>query len=381
MTALWLLVLTAVGISAEPAQVDGEAAECCECLTPRGSASGIFQCGDCCGCCDDLRVYRSEILGRLWVRGEYLAWSMKGQYFPSLVTTTLPTTTAANTGVPYQPGAMTLVGDEKWLGDMRSGGRLTGGFWWTPEQYGGIEGSFFEVDAGSHPGQSGTANMALARPYRDATTGQWASLLVAYPGLQSGAVQVSADTQFSGGEALLRQVVRFGESYRLDLVAGYRHAHLGDGLLVTQWSAPTDTGIVTDLYDQFRTENDFHGGQAGLIARWRRNNLSLELLGKVALGESISQVDIDGSPGALLATPSNAGHYRDSGFSTFEELGLNLGVQLTCTSRVFFGYSFLYWSRVARVADQVNLEVNTPLDLKTTSFWAQGLNVGFEYQF
>lgn len=414
IAAFLLVVLTTAGLSSEPAPVAGDCPDCGDEVTPRGCAAGIFQCGDGCACCDDTRFFRSEILGRLWVRGEYLAWSMKGQYFPPLVTTSLPQALPGNTGVLGRESTFVLLGDERLLDEMQSGGRLSGGFWWTPEQFGGIEGSFFEVDADSHHRYAGNEYLSLARPYLDVNTGTQESLLVAYPGLRNGSIQVAAETQFAGGEALLRQVLRYGPSYRVDLVGGYRNAHLGDLLAITE-SVSFDVGRLPtsiDRFDLFQVKNDFHGFQAGVITRLRRNNLSLQLLGKVGLGETITQLDIDGGtaitrdvngqtrplaggPGGLLALPSNMGHYRDSGFATFEELGLNLELQLTCTSRVFCGYSFLYWSRVARVADQLDLGVNRTqtfsgrlldesrpsLDLTTTDFWAQGLNVGLEYQF
>ncbi len=390
--AVFLLVWVAsLGLAEEAAQNTEDSETCCEQFTPRGSAAGIFQCGDCCACCDDLRVYRSEILGRLWVRGEYLAWSMRGQYFPMLLNSGPLGTPIDWVGMPPLPQTMTLVGDERLLDGLRSGGRVTGGWWWTPEQYSGVEGSFFELDADSHHHYAGIQTEGIARPYRT-STGQWQTRLISYPDVQNGSIDISAETQFTGGEALLRQVVSFGESYRIDLVAGYRHAHLGDQLMITE-STETVSGVETELFDLFRTENDFHGGQVGAIARWRRNNLSLQLLGKLALGETVTHTEIDGgtatlqgsqysgSAGGLLAQPSNMGQYRNTGFATFEELGLNLELQLTCTARAFLGYSLLGWSRVARVADQVNLDVNSPLELKTTSFWAQGMNVGLEYQF
>jgi hypothetical protein len=411
--ALLALALTGAGSAAEPASATGACSTCCEELTPRGCAPGIFNCADCCACCDDLRVYRSEILGRLWVRGEYLAWAMKGQEFPPLVAVN-----AASIAPDVPLGRLrtfTLVGDEELLGGMNSGGRLTGGFWWTPEQFGGIEGSFFEVDAESHQRVVNQDPLVIGRPYHDVTTGQDRLLTVASPGVLRGSVEVGAETQCTGGEALLRQNFRYGPTYRVDFVGGYRHAHLGDQLLIRESLAPLvgyPANTYIDRFDLFRTENDFHGLQLGTIACLRRNNVSLQLTGKVGIGQSITDVDIDGgtavtqytgtranqlsgSPGGLLALPSNMGHYHDAGFGTFEELGLNLQLQLTCLSRVFLGYNFMYWSRVARVADQLDLGVNPTqmnsgqlvgparpaFNLDTTDFWAQGLNVGFEYQF
>jgi hypothetical protein len=36
-------------------------------------AIAFEQSGDCCPNCRDSRIYRSEILGRLWMHAEYLA--------------------------------------------------------------------------------------------------------------------------------------------------------------------------------------------------------------------------------------------------------------------------------------------------------------------
>jgi hypothetical protein len=59
------------------------------------------------------------------------------------------------------------------------------------------------------------------------------------------------------------------------------------------------------------------------------------------------------------------------------------------------GYSFIYWSRVARAVDQIDRDVNITQQppgpfvgaprpefiLRTTDFWAQGLNFGLEWKF
>jgi hypothetical protein len=70
---------------------------------------------------------------------------------------------------------------------------------------------------------------------------------------------------------------------------------------------------------------------------------------------------------------------------------------VTNNLRAFVGYTFLYWSDVARPFDQINFNVNStrvptsilmpsgpptlPLTIRDTSFWAQGINVGIEFRF
>jgi hypothetical protein len=60
---------------------------------------------------------------------------------------------------------------------------------------------------------------------------------------------------------------------------------------------------------------------------------------------------------------------------------------------VTVGYNFLYWSRVARPGEQIDLDVNPDLlppeeqfagatrprfEFRDTDFWAQGIRVGLE---
>ena len=77
------------------------------------------------------------------------------------------------------------------------------------------------------------------------------------------------------------------------------------------------------------------------------------------------------------------------------ELGITADYALFSQFRVNVGYSLIYWTTVARVGDQVDTSVNPnqigvgtivdpaapTFNLSTTGFWAQGVNVGFEYQF
>jgi hypothetical protein len=68
---------------------------------------------------------------------------------------------------------------------------------------------------------------------------------------------------------------------------------------------------------------------------------------------------------------------------------------LTPRLRATCGYTFLYWSRVVRPGDQIDLEVNQELippgsgdglpahpqfAFRDTDLWVHGFNVGLEYQ-
>ena len=79
-------------------------------------------------------------------------------------------------------------------------------------------------------------------------------------------------------------------------------------------------GTTIEEFDRFATQNEFHGGELGVIAELRHSCWTLEVLGKLAVGNNRSQVTINGSttvtvpdpdvattPYGLLALPSNSG--------------------------------------------------------------------------
>jgi hypothetical protein len=104
-----------------------------------------------------------------------------------------------------------------------------------------------------------------------------------------------------------------------------------------------------------------------------------------------------GVSGALCALPGNVGHYTRDAFSVVPELGIAGGYQVTSHLGAFVGYTFLYWSGVARPVDQINGNVNStlvptsivpptgpatpPPVIKDTAFWAHGVSAGPEFRY
>src|SRR5260370_38490640 len=62
--------------------------------------------------------------GQFWVEMEYLAWSVKGDRLPPLVTTSPAGTPPAQAGILGSPGTTVQFGDSSVNGGCRSGGRL-----------------------------------------------------------------------------------------------------------------------------------------------------------------------------------------------------------------------------------------------------------------
>jgi hypothetical protein len=366
--------------------------------------------------CRYTRVYRSVFLSRLWFRGEYLAWTTKGQTYPALVTSSRPEVPVTDAGDFQAAATSILFGDQVFHDQLRSGGRLTVGYWWDQSQWGGVEFSYFGVDG--HDTQfydDERSGRVLARPFFDVYAGVGDSLPVSYPGVIDGAIDVEADMEFSGAEFLFRRMGYLSPSARVDLVAGYRYGRLVDQLGIEESLLPLDAssglvpGTIVHRRDLFRSENEFHGGQLGVIADWIGERWGLRVLGKVGLGATHAANSIAGSTttidlsddsvtvaeGGLLALPTNIGGFSNTRFATFSELGISADYYFGCQLKISAGYTLVYWTELTRTGQQVSLEVNPtqigggalvgpPLPGRsqaTTDFWAQGFTLGFEYLF
>ncbi len=231
--------------------------------------------------------YRSIFLSRLWFRGEVLGWATKGQRLPALVTTSPLATPVDQAGDLDGVTTSILFGNQTIHDAMRPGGRLTVGYWWDQSQWSGIEASYFGVDG--HDTQysaDGLSGRILARPYYDVVGDVGDSLLVSYPGVIDGAIDIQADMEFTGAEFLFRRMAHVSPNSRVDFVAGYRYARLMDRLAIEESLYPLDVtsglspNTFVDRRDLFQSENEFHGGQFGVIADWIGGTLGIPGLGQ-----------------------------------------------------------------------------------------------------
>jgi hypothetical protein len=209
---------------------------------------------------------------------------------------------------------------------------------------------------------------------------------------------------------------------RTDLLAGFRYYNLSDRVSIHENTQRRlfDSLLSTtyDIQDDFGARNDFYGTDLGLRTQIYRGRWSLELLSKLAIGNNHQTVTVNGqtvttSPisttttaaGGVLALanpPGNMGVYERDVFTVIPQFGAELGYQLSCHWRTYIGYNIVYWGSVYRAGDQIDLDVDprnipssaatqnyNPADArplprfldKTTSFWAQGINLGLERRF
>lgn len=385
-----------------------------------------------CGCArDHTRVFRTELPGRLWVDAEYLLWATSAQALPPLVTASPLATPAAAVGVRGAPGTVVLFGGDDATGPMRSGGRLTAGFWFDPTQHQGVAAGWFGLTAASSTTalRSTGGTPWLARPYVDAVGGQQAALVVpppldvpADPALLAQAISATQTTSFSGVDVRYLHAISCDRFHRRYLLGGWRFFMLDDALGVRDVavvSTGTPGGLPrerVDAVDTFRSLTQFNGAEFGLVERWWRERASLQVIGTVALGGSSIGTSIGGStvaaettgtpgdtttvvtgrlPGGLLALPTNAGSYDTTLFAAAGEVGVAADYALWSQCRLSVGYTFLWLTTVGRAAGQVDSAVNPSqlgggtlvgpaspaFRLRTTGFWAQGVSLGLEYQF
>lgn len=350
---------------------------------------------------------------RLWVRTEALLWWPKGTGLPPLVTTSPAGTTPSNSGILGQAGTATLFGDGRVNDSAASGGRFTIGCWLTPCQDVGVEANYLFLGGAATHYQADSSTMPiLARPYINTNTGNQTAFLVAHPDYLAGSVTIDVTTSFQASEVVLRRLFFDECGEKVTFLVGYRFAQLDDDLAIEQASRWTVrqgqilAGTTKNLSDVFGVANDFQGGEIGLAYQERVGRWSLDSWVKLGLGNTHSSVAITGQTvttvpsgqsstytGGLLAQETNIGRYTHDEFSMLPEFGVTLGYDITCQLHATVGYTFLYWTKITRAADQVNLGASQlppesptgsrqpQFPFATSDFWAQGMNIGLEYKF
>jgi hypothetical protein len=353
----------------------------------------------------------------LWGSVDYMfAWTRGTNLFP-LVTTSPPGTAQAAAGVLGQPGTTVLFGNSTVDEGLRSGIRLGLGGWIDKDHTLGIDTGFFVLESKNALfSASSTGTPILARPFNDVTNANTpASQLIAFPGISSGSITGS---DLSGNiysfHADLQEVIVADQGFRFSSLFGYRFLRYTDGLALDQnvvsaggGGVVAGTTIVTS--DRFTAQNNFDGGDFGLKTEYTTGPWCLELLTKLAVGNTQRSVGIHGTtttsvpgsttvtqPGGFLALSSNTGVFNNNDWTAIPELGLNARWSVNDHLQLSLGYSFLYWSDIAHGADQVTLNLNpnlfpppvagaTPVSPtfqnQRSEIWIQSLNLGLEFRY
>jgi hypothetical protein len=298
----------------------------------------------------------------------------------------------------------------------------------------GLEaGGFLLEDRGSVFGLASTpgGNPLLALRHLDPPAGSENAFVLSAPASAAGAVgpfvggvAVRTDTQLWGAEANLLHAFCCSNDFHLVGLVGFRYLDLADSATILTRKAATGSSAVVFLGksfsagalevtdDQFSSRSQFYGGQLGLRAQYFFGRCFVELGSKLGLGRTgevektlgISVLQPQNAPpqtagGGLFALPSNSGRFVNQDFAVIPEVQVKGGIFLAPWLRATVGYDLLYWSRVLRAGQQIDLSVDTrqvPTDPSyvasspasfprsiphPSDFWVQGLTFGLELTF
>lgn len=344
---------------------------------------------------------------------EYMRWTTNSPDIQPLVTTSTAGTAQEDAGVLGLNSTSTLFGGELFE-DQRNGGRYTGAIVLDGQQRWIVEAIYTTIGKDEIFYRADDTDASIvARPFYNSTLSEDDARLVVFPDVADGRVDITGATTFETFQIAFRRALgqTVGGGFA-DYTIGYRRADLGDTLQifdVTNSLTGATAGTRFEVRDRFRTRNTFDGVDFGLVSRWCANDrLSIDLLGKLALGRGQSTVKVNGRTitrppggdrtgvdGGLLTQTTNIGTSRDSGFATLFEFGATLRYKFHPNVQGTLGYTFLTLSDVARVADQLDDAVNPsqfgggtlvgdPRPIarhRTTDFTANGLRIGVQLSF
>jgi hypothetical protein len=386
---------------------------------PRAVATVVFALLTAIGCsaalAQQMNTPHPADPGQLWLSMEYLTWSVSGDKLPALVTTSPAGTPQASAGVLGAAGTSVLFGNSTVDGDWRSGGRVSGGYWFDRGHTSGVEVSVFGLEQASTGFNANSGSFPiLARPFTDATTGLQNANLIAFPGLLSGSVTASETSNLLGADAVYRRDIGdFGREH-LSALFGYRFLYASDHLDISSASTVIGgqvlpLGTVITPNDDFKTQNYFSGIDFGIAGDSATGPWSLEWRADVALGVNVDREQINGSTtvltgggggtatyqGGLLALSSNIGSYVQTRFAAVPDFSLKAGYQFAPGWRVIAGYDVLYWTGVQRAGNTIDTTVNPNLtpppagggparpqaQFNTSALVAQGFSTGLKYAF
>jgi hypothetical protein len=413
------LLSNSIGRAEEPKSTGGDRGSVKLADAPTGSSTSLVDTGKggdrlFAGCCDS----NCEPRGTAWFDAEYLMWWMRGSSLPPLVTTSPAGTPRGQAGVLGNSATSILFGNSIVNGELRSGGRLTAGYWLDSDSSTAIEASVFALETkAARFAASSTGNPILARPFFNALTRAQDAELVAFPGVVTGSIGIGDGSRILGAGLLARQQVCCGCDYHIDALFGYRYLRYSDHLEISENLTSTDPnnvnippGTTLSVLDSFKTTNDFHGFDMGLSADVHRGPWTFGWLAKIGLGQNHESVHIQGgttvrvpaaapvvNSGGLYALSSNIGDFSHDRLSFVPELGLKVGYQFSPRVNVCAGYTLLLWDDVVQAGRQIDTVINSNLippvvsagsnparpapRFESTNIWIQGIDFGVEFKF
>jgi hypothetical protein len=355
---------------------------------------------------------------RFWIRMDYLlGWVRQAPGNLPLVTSGDPKNKIP--GAIGQPGTTVLFGNAGIGFRLASGGRFVLGAWIDSANVFGIEGGGYVLERRANnfiQPFDDKSKLVVAIPFVNQTSDPAAEAahLVANPKKIAGDVLIASSMQRWGAE--LNGIYCFWRrpGFELSVLTGLRYEDLQESMRILQHSLGAATKSETSFDDQFKTGNQFFGGQVGLRLHWQHDTWVFDVTSKVAVGSTHQVVEIMGDssqfgskalpvgsfPSGLFAQSSNIGRSTANPIVAIPSLEGKIGYQVTPGFRVFTGYDILYWNQVVRPGDQIDRNINLsqspvlgatngvlsgaaqPSSLfQRRGFWAQNVSIGMEFRF
>jgi hypothetical protein len=351
---------------------------------------------------------------RFWVQSDFLLWFIKnGPLGVPLVTT--GSSNDSNPGALGQPHTQVLFGNGSLDFGAIPGGALNVGGWFDGERRFGLEGGFFilsqqQVVFSAFSNNAGSP--VLSVPFFNAQTHKEDQTPISLPGVLAGGAVVSATVDLGGANIDGSINITRNNGFSADLLAGFRFLDLREDISIQTPDVSltsSSAGVNFNTIDDFRTSNQFYGGQLGGRIGYHRDRLSVDMTAWVSLGSTYQSLYIGGygvfipptgigaqySPGGIFAQPTNMGRYWAWDFTVVPEAQLKIGYRVWRNLRLTAGYDLLYWSSVIRPGSQINRDVNLSQStllgsgtlsgpaqpvapLNRTDLFANGLTVGFD---
>jgi hypothetical protein len=286
------------------------------------------------------------------------------------------------------------IGEEHLDRHVQSGARVALGYWLTQADSFmpggimpclGVETRFLAVGQRS-VGFNDAASSVIARPFFDLNDEQQSAVIVAAPGLASGAISATAQDRLWGAEANVWKMLYFDyptTTYSIEATVGMRYLDFDESFSVTRFSQYVSNpqnipaynflaGSTIHEQESFAARNQFWGGQIGVRGRLIfESAFVVSGTFQLALGTTNETITIQGSqtrtlpggtsvtyPGGLLALPSNIGTFERNKFTQVPVFDLNVACPVSNHLTVSLGFNALYWSRLVRPESQADRVVD-----------------------
>jgi len=354
---------------------DGSCMSCdssCDSMGRRIGGCGSGGCGqaNCGDCCLRLSMDPCQWFGAVELM---LMWRV-GDGLPELANTS--DTPPGGSGVLGAAGTRVLFGGERVMDELTAGGRVTIGTWLDNQQcrslvfrgWGAEQDSYrFSADE--------TENPILARPFFNVDpalpTPVNGSQVIASPVLsREGSINIDGSNDVFGGDISLRQRWLGGLGGFIDVLYGYQYMRMDDNLRIASSTFDTSTGptsgALLNVLDRFEAENEFHGGQLGLAARYREGCWSFNGTIKAAAGSLRRSALRAGSQSrssggttvteenGLLVRSTNAGTIENHTFGWVPELDATIGWRWTRNLDLTFGYHAVSLTDALQVSGMID---------------------------